>query len=91
MHHLYSTAGESKSHGPKGALAGPIGNLIEGSPGGAVQYVYEKSQWENLQSILHSTFLFLLTRQWDFSSWLASNTKWGTPCILCRRDFCGGL
>ncbi len=44
MHHLDSTAGESKGHGPKGALAGPIRDLIERSPGGAVQYIYEKPQ-----------------------------------------------
>ena len=44
MHHLNSTAGESKCHGPKGALSSPIRNLIEGSPGDAVQYVLEKTQ-----------------------------------------------
>ena len=81
MHHLDSTAGEAKGHGPKGALAGPVRNLIESSPDGAIQYMDKKTQWNGLQSILHSTFLFLLTRQWDFSSWLASNTKWGTLCI----------
>lgn len=74
MHHLDSTAGESKGHGPEGALARPIRNLIEGS-----------------QSILHSTLLLLLTRQWDFSSWLAGNAKWGTLRILCRCNFCGEL
>ena len=62
MHHLDSTAGESKGHGPKGALTGPIRDLIEGSPSGTVQYAYEKPQWGSLQSILHSTFLLLLTR-----------------------------
>ena len=44
MHHLDSTAGESKGHGPKGALSGPIRNLIKGSPGDAVQYILEKPQ-----------------------------------------------
>ena len=29
MHHLDGTAGQSKSHGPKGALSGPVGNLVE--------------------------------------------------------------
>lgn len=78
MHHLDSTAGEAKGHGPKRALASPVCNLIECSPDGAIQYIDKKIQWKSLQSILHSTFLFLLTRQWDFSAWLASNTKWGT-------------
>lgn len=30
VHHFDGTAGEAKGHGPKGALAGPVGDLIEG-------------------------------------------------------------
>ena len=30
VHHLNGTAGEAKGHGPKGALAGPVGDLVEG-------------------------------------------------------------
>ena len=29
VHHLYSAAGEAEGHGPKGALAGPVGDLVE--------------------------------------------------------------
>jgi hypothetical protein len=34
MHHFDSAAGESEGHGPKGALTGPVGYLVEGSSGG---------------------------------------------------------
>ena len=61
MHHLDSTAGEAKGHGPKGALAGPVRNLIECSSDGIIQHIDKKIQWPSLQSILHSTLLFLLT------------------------------
>lgn len=29
MHHFDGAAGEAKGHGPEGALAGPVGDLIE--------------------------------------------------------------
>ena len=32
VHHLDGTAGETESHGPEGALAGPVGNLVKGGP-----------------------------------------------------------
>ena len=30
VHHFYGAAGETEGHRPEGALAGPIGNLVEG-------------------------------------------------------------
>lgn len=30
VHHLDGTAGETEGHGPEGALAGPVGDLVEG-------------------------------------------------------------
>jgi hypothetical protein len=32
VHHLDGTAGETESHGPEGALTGPVGDLVKGSP-----------------------------------------------------------
>lgn len=32
VHHLDGTAGETESHGPEGALTGPIGDLVKGGP-----------------------------------------------------------
>ena len=29
MHHFDGAAGEAKCHGPEGALAGPVGDLVE--------------------------------------------------------------
>lgn len=29
MHHFDGAAGEAKGHGPEGALAGPVGDLVE--------------------------------------------------------------
>ena len=34
VHHLDSAAGEAEGHGPEGALAGPVGDLVEGRSGG---------------------------------------------------------
>lgn len=33
MHHLDGAAGQTESHWPKGALASPIGDLVESSSG----------------------------------------------------------
>lgn len=32
MHHFDGAAGEAECHGPKGALAGPVGDLVNGCP-----------------------------------------------------------
>ncbi len=32
MHHFDGAAGEAEGHGPEGALAGPVGDLVEGCP-----------------------------------------------------------
>ena len=34
VHHFNGAAGEAKSHGPEGSLAGPIGNLVHCCPAG---------------------------------------------------------
>jgi len=34
VHHLDGAAGEAEGHGPEGALAGPVGDLVEGCSGG---------------------------------------------------------
>jgi hypothetical protein len=36
MHHFDSAAGETESHGPKGGLTSPVGNLIEGGASGVL-------------------------------------------------------
>lgn len=33
MHHLDGAAGEPEGHGPEGALAGPVGDLVERGSG----------------------------------------------------------
>jgi len=30
VHHFDGAAGEAEGHGPEGALAGPVGDLVEG-------------------------------------------------------------
>jgi hypothetical protein len=32
VHHFDGAAGEAEGHGPEGALAGPVGDLVEGCP-----------------------------------------------------------
>ena len=34
MHHFYRAAGEAECHGPEGALARPVGYLVECCAGG---------------------------------------------------------
>jgi len=34
VHHFDGAAGEAEGHGPEGALAGPVGDLVEGCSGG---------------------------------------------------------
>lgn len=42
VHHFYGTAGKTKSHGPEGRLAGPVGDLIESSPELNILTLYSK-------------------------------------------------
>ena len=67
VHHFDSAAGEAEGHGPKGALAGPVGDLVEccsgvrsvkGSLGMSVGYLAEG--YGNVQCVLHGTFLLFL-------------------------------
>jgi len=42
VHHFDGTAGEAEGHGPEGALAGPVGDLVEGCPSvGSVKDSFE--------------------------------------------------
>ena len=33
MHHFHGATGETEGHGPKRALTGPVGDLVEGCSG----------------------------------------------------------
>ena len=83
MHHLDGAAGEAEGHGPEGALARPVGDLVEGgSCGEDVSYCgLRKSRGVqgmrrlggHVQSVLHGALFLLLARQWDFSTDAASD------------------
>jgi len=66
VHHLDGAAGETEGHGPEGALAGPVCDLVEGgSVRCFVSYRYKFSrertdEWFHLQRVLHDTLLSLL-------------------------------
>jgi hypothetical protein len=36
VHHFDGAAGEAEGHGPEGALAGPVGDLVEGCAGQSI-------------------------------------------------------
>lgn len=76
MHHLDGAAGKAERHGPEGPLASPICNLIHGGSFRVSQHVGGGDGiGDQIQGILHSAFLLLLTRQWDFSSGLAGRRE----------------
>ena len=75
VHHLDGAAGEAESHGPEGALARPVGDLVEGCAGAVHQC--------SARICLH---IFLTYSAYCmapcFPSWLGNGTSWcGFPVI----------
>ncbi len=73
VHHFDGAAGEAEGHGPEGALAGPVGDLVEGGSGVAsvscgawMERTLSAGGWAdrygNVQCVLHSALLLFLAR-----------------------------
>ena len=80
MHHFDGTAGETEGHGPKGTLARPVGDLIEGGAVGlSVIHVHihfcprptSKSPDSNPGDLTYSAYCIAPF----FPSWLGSGTS----------------
>lgn len=88
VHHLDGAAGEAEGHGPEGALAGPVCDLVErGSEGGLVWvllWVWGFGCW-HVQCVLHGALLALLAGQRHLSVVLSGNGlhgRWGARVAL---------
>ena len=79
VHHFDGAASEAEGHGPEGALAGPVGDLVEGCSGARLVEDFtlmDEISRMYVQCVLHGTLFFLLAWKGHFTSDLARDTEW---------------
>ena len=96
VHHLDGAAGKTEGHGPERALAGPVGDLVEGGPTHGIspcrhsisrQHFSHAVECSHVQRVLHGALLSLLAGQWHFAARLLHRGR----CSRVARDGGGAL